>query len=147
MTTTLLDVNVLVALAWPNHVHHEAVAGWFQRHAGAGWATTPLTESGFIRVSSNPALHHAVTPLEAMALLERLREIDVHRFLDDDVSLVTSPHVDRARIVSYRHVTDAHLTALARRHGGRLATLDRGVHRLYSRGETDHTVVVISGTS
>lgn len=25
----LLDVNVLVALAWPNHVHHEAVQAWF----------------------------------------------------------------------------------------------------------------------
>lgn len=51
----LLDVNLLVALAWPNHVHHQAALGWFQRNQAAGWATCPLTESGFVRVSSNSA--------------------------------------------------------------------------------------------
>ena len=25
----LLDVNVLVALAWPNHVHHTQAHRWF----------------------------------------------------------------------------------------------------------------------
>jgi predicted nucleic acid-binding protein len=26
---SLLDVNVLVAFAWPNHVHHAAAQHWF----------------------------------------------------------------------------------------------------------------------
>jgi predicted nucleic acid-binding protein len=26
---SLLDVNVLVAFAWPNHVHHSAAQHWF----------------------------------------------------------------------------------------------------------------------
>ena len=25
----LPDVNVLIALAWPNHVHHDAARSWF----------------------------------------------------------------------------------------------------------------------
>jgi predicted nucleic acid-binding protein len=27
--SSLLDVNVLLALAWPNHVHHAASRTWF----------------------------------------------------------------------------------------------------------------------
>ncbi|MGH9896422.1 MAG: type II toxin-antitoxin system VapC family toxin, partial [bacterium] len=49
----LLDFNVLVALAWPNHVHHQAAVKWFLTNQSGGWATSPLTESGFVRVSSN----------------------------------------------------------------------------------------------
>ncbi len=42
----LLDVNVLVALAWPNHVGHHAAREEFHAHAAeTGWATTPITEA------------------------------------------------------------------------------------------------------
>ncbi len=45
---SLLDVNSLVAMAWPNHVHHRAVRAWFKEYESRGWATCPLTESGFV---------------------------------------------------------------------------------------------------
>jgi predicted nucleic acid-binding protein len=45
---------VLVALPWPNHVHHRAARVWFDREAGAGWASCPITQLGFVRVPSNP---------------------------------------------------------------------------------------------
>ena len=32
----LPDVNVLVALAWPNHVHHEQARGWFEESLPRG---------------------------------------------------------------------------------------------------------------
>ena len=35
----LFDVNLLVALAWPSHVHHQAALAWFQRNQAVGWAT------------------------------------------------------------------------------------------------------------
>lgn len=140
----LLDVNVLVALAWPNHVHHDVARRWFLESSPSGWATCPPTESGFVRVSSNPAVPYAVTPADAMSLLARLRYVEGHEFLDDDVSLVASPHVDRGRIVSHRQVTDAHLLAIARRHRARLATLDVGLRRALSRGQDDDAVIVIS---
>jgi toxin-antitoxin system PIN domain toxin len=50
----LLDVNALVALAWDSHVHHAAMRTWFAANSAGGWATCPMTESGFVRVSSNP---------------------------------------------------------------------------------------------
>jgi uncharacterized protein len=84
-----------------------------------------------VRVSSNvSAIPAAVTPSEAVALLERMREVFEHRFLSDDVPLVVGAYLGVERVASYRHVTDAHLLAVARRHGASLATLDRGISAL-----------------
>jgi predicted nucleic acid-binding protein len=51
----LLDVNLLIALFDPAHVHHEAAHGWFARNGKDCWATCPLTENAFVRILSNPA--------------------------------------------------------------------------------------------
>jgi len=54
MSGSLLDVNALVALAGDSHVHHTAIRSWFASNSKQGWATCPITESGFVPVSSNP---------------------------------------------------------------------------------------------
>ena len=51
----LLDVNILIAMAWPTHRDHEKVLEWLARHAREGWATCPLTQTSFVRILSNPA--------------------------------------------------------------------------------------------
>lgn len=79
-------------------------------------------------------------------LLERLGAVAGHQFWKDDTSLVASPHVDRDRIVSHRHVTDAHLVALARAHRGRLATFDRALRRLPAPDQVDLFILLVSGT-
>lgn len=127
----LLDLNLLLSLAWRNHVHHAAARSWFRRRRRAAWATTPFTEAGFVRLSANPSMtSEAVTPAEALALLARLREVAGHRFLPDDLPMVLGEYVEGTRVATHRQVTDAHLLALARRHGARLATFDRAVGRL-----------------
>jgi toxin-antitoxin system PIN domain toxin len=125
----LLDVNLLVSLAWPNHVHHAAARRWFDKQCkGRRWATTPVTEAGFVRVSSNrAAIPTAVTPYEATQLLDRLCRVGGHQFVVDDVALVFGDKGDAGRVVTYHQVTDAHLVAVARHHGLSLATFDRGV--------------------
>jgi len=121
----LLDVNALVALAWDSHVHHARMRTWFAENSSKGWATCPLTESGFVRVSSNPkALPVAVGINAARAVLSALRALDAHRFLTDDVSLSDS---DIPTITGHLQVTDAHLLTLARRRGVRLVTFDTGI--------------------
>ena len=72
----LLDVNALVALAWDSHVHHVAIRSWFAARAADGWATCPITESGFVRVSSNPkVLPNAIaTSNQIKATMERLKD-------------------------------------------------------------------------
>ncbi len=67
----LLDVNVLVALCWPSHVHFEPAHRFFENTEH--WATTPITELGLVRISSNPSVFgkDAVSTGEARALLGR----------------------------------------------------------------------------
>jgi toxin-antitoxin system PIN domain toxin len=124
----LLDVNALVALAWDSHVHHARMRAWFAAHGGTGWATCPVSESGFVRVSSNPkVLPSPIGVAAAREVLVALRAAGAHRFLADDVSLTDSDVPD---IAGYRQVTDAHLLTLARRRGVRLVTFDHAIARL-----------------
>lgn len=121
----LLDVNALVALAWDSHIHHARVREWFAANASAGWATCPITESGFVRVSTNPkVLPSPIAVADARRVLAALRAAEGHCFLVDDVSLADD---DVPAIASYRQVTDAHLLTLARRRGVRLVTFDTAI--------------------
>lgn len=131
MSVYLLDVNVLVALTWPTHVHHHAARSWFDRVGRAAWATCPITQLGFVRVSSNlKAIPDAVRPPEAVAVLKRLTELPGHQFWPDDVPVVGTAAFDALNLVGHRQVTDAYLVALAQHRDGRVATLDRGVAEL-----------------
>lgn len=131
----LPDVNVLVALAWPNHLHHAAAVRWFRAERSRGWATCPLTESGFVRVSANPRVGGGrIGVPDAIDLLASLRQLGNHEFWPDDVSIVASPEVPRERLAGYRQVTDAHLVALARARGGVVVTFDAGVAALAPDG-------------
>lgn len=57
-------------------------------NSSSGWATCPLTESGFVRVSSNPRVLPVPIGIDAAReVLSALRTRDAHRFLTDDVSL------------------------------------------------------------
>jgi toxin-antitoxin system PIN domain toxin len=78
--TALLDVNVLVALAWPNHVHHRIARTWFEQNGSSSWATCSITENGFVRISSNPkVVDEARTPAEAVLMLQQLVRVGEHR--------------------------------------------------------------------
>lgn len=124
----LPDVNVLVALVWPNHIHHTAAASWFAGQRDGGWATCPLTESGFIRVSSNRrVISEARAVPESASAMRALRAVGAHEFWTDEVSLATTEVVRLEQVQGYRQVTDVHLLALARSHGGRLVTFDNGL--------------------
>ena len=135
-------VNVLIALFDSGHVHHEVAHDWFADNHADGWATCPLTQSGFVRVSSNEkALPDAKTPQEAVLLLRRIVALPHHHFWQDDVSLATSQLFDVTRLTGYRQVTDAHLVTLALHRGGRLATLERKIQSLVPREHAATDVV------
>lgn len=133
--TALLDVNVLIALAWPNHVHHQLAVEWFARRHRDAWATCPTTQSGFVRVSANrTVLPEAKSPREALDLLRRITALPRHVFWADDIALTRSKWLAAEKLVGYRQVSDAHLLALALRRGGCLATLDGGIRDLVPDG-------------
>jgi toxin-antitoxin system PIN domain toxin len=121
----LLDVNALVALAWDSHVHHTVARSWIRASDREGWATCPLTESGFVRVSSNPkVLSSPIGVVAAREVLAALRAVEGHGFLADDVSPCDD---DVPTIHGYRQVSDAHLLTLARRHRACVVTFDSGL--------------------
>jgi toxin-antitoxin system PIN domain toxin len=124
--TYLLDVNVLIALLDPGHVQHEAGHAWFGHVGHAAWATCPLTENGVLRIIGNPRYPNTLeTPAAVAPLVAQLRAHPCHEFWADDVSLLDAQHVDASRILATDQVTDTYLLALARAHGGTLATFDR----------------------
>jgi uncharacterized protein len=137
----LLDVNVLIALAWPSHVHHGPAHRWFAANQSAGWATCPLTQCAFVRVSSNPKIiPEAVEPLEALALLKQVVSHAHHVFWADDLALHDAT-VATEFLVGHRQVIDAYLVGLAIHHQGKLVTLDRGVTALLPRGSPNRSGV------
>lgn len=139
----LLDVNVLVALAWPNHVHHDAAHAWFSAQRMSGWATCPVTEAGFIRISCNPsAVRQTVTPRDAVELLKSLRQQAWHSFWPLDISMAELPSDILTRVQGYRQITDAMLLATAVQRHGQLATLDSGLVRLADESRLDSVCVI-----
>lgn len=115
MSRWLLDVNVLLGCGWKNHADHPALLDWLLQ--ANDWATCPLTESGFMRISMTTA--YQATFDDARRSLMTLRALKGHRFVSDDVDAASLPVLS-----SYRDTTDAHLVTLAKRHGLKLATLD-----------------------
>jgi len=134
VSVALLDVNLLIALAWPSHVHHQHAHEWFAANHTKGWATCPMTQCAFVRISSNPKIiASAVEPLQAMALLQQILALPHHQFWTDTLSFPDAAKAF-ASVVGHRQVSDVYLLGLALQNQGRLATLDRGMAALLPAG-------------
>jgi toxin-antitoxin system PIN domain toxin len=121
----LLDVNALLALAWPNHQFHAAVLARLERRPAPRWATCALTQLGFVRLSSNPKIVEVrKTPAESVALLTELISDKQHTYLEALPALPLTASVFR-HLLGHQQVTDAYLLAVAAANGATLLTLDR----------------------
>ena len=137
----LLDVNVLVALLWPNHMHHGAVIRWFGNDGKRQFATCPLTELGFGRLSCKPtAVGKAITFSAALETLAGLFRMPNHHFLSESTQLHPTLLPIAAHVVGHRQVSDAYLIALARIHGAKLATLDARIRRAFAGSDCVESV-------
>jgi toxin-antitoxin system PIN domain toxin len=121
-----LDVNVLLALLDPDHVHNQMALEWFEAQT-EGWATCPITQAGFARVASQDRYPHPVTTRAALGLLEAATADEAHEFWPCDLAVTDKIWLDRERILGPAQLTDAYLLALAVSRAGRFVTLDRRV--------------------
>jgi len=126
MTTYLLDVNLLLALTDPMHIHHESAHRWFVEKGQQAWATCPLTENGFVRIASHPNYPNRPGDVAAvLAIFRRLCEVSGHHFWPDDVSIRQLLESDP--IITHAQITDVYLLGLAVHKKGKLATLDQRI--------------------
>ncbi len=116
----LLDSNVLIALATPEHSLNARAADWFRK--GYRFATCPITQGALFRFHLRAGVD--ATAESAKLLLESISALPRHEFWPDDVSYVDLPS---NAIVGHRQVTDAYLVLLAQNHGGTLATMDQAL--------------------
>jgi hypothetical protein len=121
----LLDANVLIALATPEHSLNARAAAWFRQ--GHRFATCPITQGALVRFHLRAGVDATVE--SAKTLLESISALPQHEFWPDDVSYLDLP---TAAVVGHRQVTDAYLVLLARSHGGTLATMDRALAAVHS---------------
>jgi toxin-antitoxin system PIN domain toxin len=127
----LFDVNVLIAMAWPTHDGHKKVQQWFSTHAPSGWATCPITQSAFVRILSNPSFSpNALSPRDALALLQTNLAHSEHRFWPDEIGLVQALKPLAPQLEGHQQVTDAYLLGLAMHKEGKFVTMDKSVVRL-----------------
>jgi toxin-antitoxin system PIN domain toxin len=136
----LLDVNALLALAWPNHQFHQAVVSRLDGPPAPRWASCALTQLGFVRLSSNPAVVGVrKTPAEALSVLTALIQDPRHEYIE---ALPALPSVDAhfRRLLGHQQVTDAYLVAVAETASATLLTLDR---RILPPSKRPHLVEVL----
>jgi toxin-antitoxin system PIN domain toxin len=145
---TLLDVNVLIALFDPDHVHHQLAHDWFADHRQNGWATCAVTETGFIRVVSHPAYGATVArPVDLVALLRTFCSSAQHQYWSAPISLRDETIFDPAMIQGHRQVTDIYLLGLAVTMKGSLATFDRSIPVSAVKGARPATLAVITAAA
>lgn len=142
-TVALLDVNVLIALIDPRHVHHEPAHRWFAARGSAPWASCALTQNAVLRIVGHPRYPNTPgSPAAVSAILRQLASHPQHLYWNEAPSLLGLPHVDPAALIDAGQITDTYLLALAVHHGGRLATLDQRLSTRAVSGE-DHALVRI----
>lgn len=144
MKPVLLDVNVLVALFDPMHVHHEVAHQWFAKRGKRRWATCALTVNGAFRVICTLAAMGSSLPLAELG--QSFRE---SLNLPGRVDFAGMPEItdkalfDLTKLSGPKQFTDVLLLAIARQNDGRLLTLDRSIPWRAVKGARAEDVEVI----
>ncbi len=123
----LLDVNILVAWGWSDHVAYEHTSRWIadtRRQGVSKLLTSAIPELGFVRVSVQRTGGAVTVEEAAITLAGMLSSLgSAHAFVPDDRAARQFP--GWCRFAS--QTTDAHLMQLAAAHGAVLATLDTAI--------------------
>jgi len=131
-TEALLDVNVVIAAIFADHVAHERARHFVGRINR--FATSPTIQGGFLRFATRPWKNERKEeqpPRLSMAVaMDKLREftaVDGHFFVPDDQPFLS---LGLRSMQGHRQWTDAYLLHLARCHGIALASLESRMSNL-----------------
>jgi len=141
MKCLLLDVNVLVALLDPLHLHSVSAHHWFASRVRKPWATCPLSSNGALRVLS--ALEKTTPISELAEVFREFHQLPGATRLDLDRDFQPELHdeslFDLSHLRGRNQITDALLLATAVHHEAQLVTFDRNIPwRAVRRATPDH---------
>ncbi|MEZ5355372.1 MAG: TA system VapC family ribonuclease toxin [Bryobacteraceae bacterium] len=118
------DANVLIAMGMPEHLHHVPARRWFLERRHEGWATCPVTQSAFVRVSCRVTAGALRTPAIAIEFLRAATADRHHSFWPMEQPMTDLGPEIRKLLIGSKQVTDLILLDLALKHNGSLATFD-----------------------
>jgi predicted nucleic acid-binding protein len=125
-TEALLDVNVIIASVFADHVAHFPARRFVE--SLERYFTTPTVQRGFLRFATRPMKSERGEPeqprlamVEALAKLREFTAAEGHVFVSDD-----APFTDlkMRSMQGHRQWTDGYLLHIARKYGIRLASLE-----------------------
>ena len=115
---------------------HETMPEWFGRHARQGWATSPSTQSAFIRIVLQPAFcGRAIGVAQVAELLLRNTEHKQHSLLAMNFGFSDVLGCCTAGLLGHRQITDAYLLTQAIHAKARLLTFDSRIEHLLATAE------------
>jgi hypothetical protein len=139
----LLDVNVIIALIDPSHVHHDRAHAWFGATGNADWLSCPITQNAAIRIVSHPKYSNAQSsPAVVVESVRSLTAVGNHRFIPDRISLLDQNIVDADALLSSNQLTDTYLLALAVDAEAQLATFDTTLVTTAVRSAAGHVLQI-----
>lgn len=125
MSGYLLDVNVVIALIDPSHVHHDRAHAWFGAAGKADWLSSPTTQNGAVRIVSHPKYSNAQpSPAVVIESVRSLTTVGNHRFIPDKISLLDPDLITTDGLLSSGQITETYILALAVDADACLATFD-----------------------
>ena len=123
--TWLVDGSVLAAHVLSGHPEHSRAEAWFHR-LQEPFAPCSVTQGTLLRLHMHLAIDKSASA--AWKALAGVEAHPLHEYWGDDLPYRDVPH---RQLQGHRQVTDAWLVELARRNGGKVATLDQGLAVTY----------------
>lgn len=141
---SFFDVNMLLALFDPKHLFHAKASEWWRAHRAFGWASSPTTQNGALRIASGSSYSNPIKLADAIQVVRQWTDASGHVFWPDDVSLLDKAVMNHDHLFGRRQITDAYLLALAVKNGGRLVTLDQAIpSRAVKGARAEHLAVIL----
>lgn len=125
----LPDINIWLGLTFSGHPHHRAALAWFEGVEADSCAFCRMTQQGFLRLVSNPAVFKGDTlsMTAAWEAYETMRRDERVGFAAEPSGIETDWRSwTSSGAFSPKLWNDAYLAAMAKGSGLRLVSFDRG---------------------
>lgn len=119
----LLDVNALIAGVYEDHEHHSIMRSWLNANRDQSLCVAPVAMTGCLRVLMAVSGERTTAGLvKAICAFKKYFDL---KTVSDDIELEQLGKW----IAGPKQVTDAHLLAIAGKHGLKLVTFDKRMPR------------------